>query len=112
MTENKPRTTSPKNSRRFPVWIIISIGLILAAGAIIFLVNKNGGGFQPAVSGAPKLKILRIVSGSDTVVDGDKVDFGDVKVGDPVKVSYTLTNVGDQPLEFKEPPWIEVKEGC
>ena len=112
MTENKPRTTSPKNSRSFTVWIIISLGLILAAGAIIFLVNKNREGFQPAVSGAPKLKILRIVSGSDTVVDADKVDFGDIRVGDPAKVSYTLTNIGDKPLEFNEPPWIEVKEGC
>jgi hypothetical protein len=53
------------------------------------------------VTGSPSLK-----------VDQEKVDLGNVKLGRTVEVSFQLTNVGDQTLRFKEPPTIEVKEGC
>jgi hypothetical protein len=44
--------------------------------------------------------------------DKEKVDLGQVKLGQNVKVAFVLTNVGDKPLRFTEAPYIEVKEGC
>jgi hypothetical protein len=45
-------------------------------------------------------------------VDQDKVDLGNVKLGQTVDVKFTLTNVGDKTLRFNKPPYIEVLEGC
>ena len=53
------------------------------------------------VQGTPSLK-----------VDKEQVDLGDVTLGQTVKVSFHLTNVGDQPLRFSEQPYVEVVEGC
>jgi hypothetical protein len=53
------------------------------------------------VQGAPKLKL-----------DQPKIDLGDVKLGQTVSASFTVSNVGDQPLKFSEAPYIEVIEGC
>ena len=53
------------------------------------------------VSGAPSLQ-----------VDQEFVDLGDVKLNQPVQVSFTLSNTGDQPLEFSKAPYVEVVEGC
>jgi hypothetical protein len=53
------------------------------------------------VNGAPKLK-----------VNAERVDLGDVSHGRTVSASFTLTNVGDQPLRFGAAPFIETLEGC
>ena len=53
------------------------------------------------ISGQPSLK-----------VDQELIDYGDVKVNTNLTFDIELTNVGDQPLEISEPPYIEVKEGC
>jgi hypothetical protein len=53
------------------------------------------------VNGAPKLK-----------VSSDRVDLGDVPLGKTVGASFTLTNVGDQPLRFGAAPYVETLEGC
>lgn len=45
-------------------------------------------------------------------VDRQLVDLGDVKLGQPVEVSFELKNTGDQPINFTAKPYIEVKEGC
>jgi hypothetical protein len=45
-------------------------------------------------------------------VDKEKVDFGDVKLGQTVEAKFAVTNVGDQPLRFTAKPYIEVIEGC
>ncbi len=53
------------------------------------------------VSGSPSLK-----------VDQEKVDLGNVKLGQTVEVKFMLTNVGDETLRFRKAPYIEVLQGC
>lgn len=90
-----------KQRKLWPLLISIGVGLVLIFTAIL-AINKPR---QPAVAievkGSPGLK-----------VDKEKVDLGDVKLGQSVKVSFRLMNVGDQTLRFTQTPYIEVLEGC
>ncbi len=94
----------PKKKQSIPIWLplIIVAGVALIVVAIVSS-NNNAPAAQPAVevSGAPALK-----------VDKEKVDFGNVALGQTVEVKFEVANVGDQPLIFKEAPYVEVVEGC
>lgn len=91
------KSTSP-NRRTTPwLWALVGGGLLLVIAAMALALNGTGG----SASGAPKL-----------AVDRQEVDLGDVKLGTPVTVSFTLTNSGDGPLTFTRLPFVEVKEGC
>jgi hypothetical protein len=81
---------------------------LIAGGALLLAVVAWLAWPRPAapqapieVNGAPKLK-----------VDRDRVDLGDVPLGQTVSASFTLTNVGDQPLRFGAAPYVETLEGC
>jgi hypothetical protein len=84
-----------------------AIGLVLAGVVLIAVVvissnnNSTPANYVPEVTGAPALK-----------VDKEKVDLGNVKLGQTVSVSFDVTNIGDQPLRFEERPYVEVVEGC
>jgi hypothetical protein len=54
----------------------------------------------PEVEGAPKL-----------AVDQTVVDEGYVKFNVPVRTTFRLSNVGDQPLKIEAAP-VELVEGC
>ncbi len=88
--------------KNVPVWLILSgIGLILVA-LVVFLSSIGPKKADIEVTGAPKLK-----------VEQDIYNYGDVKLGGvPIRTVVTVTNVGDQPLRFKEAPYVEVLEGC
>jgi hypothetical protein len=93
---NTPRSKAPL------LIIAGGVALVAIAGLLIF------GGGTPAsppaaveVSGAPALK-----------VDKEKVDVGDVRLGESVTVNFELANAGDQPLRFTEQPYVTVVEGC
>lgn len=93
----------PKQVKKsFPLWLIMS-GLALVAVAVIVLLSSGGNKKADIeVTGAPKLK-----------VEQDVYDYGEVKLGGvPIRTVVKVTNVGDQPLRFKEAPYIEVLEGC
>jgi hypothetical protein len=81
--------------------LLMAGGLLLIIG-VVFAFRKPS---QPKaaieVTGAPSLK-----------VNQDKVDLGNVKLGQTVDVKFSLTNVGDKTLRFNKLPYIEVKEGC
>ena len=81
--------------------MIIVAGLAVIVAAIAG--SNNAASVKPTleVSGAPALK-----------VDKEKVDLGDLRLGQTVQVSFDVTNVGDQPMRFKEKPYVEVVEGC
>jgi hypothetical protein len=102
-TKPSKRITPPKK-QSFPIWLplIIVAGVALIVAAVVSG-NNPAPATRPAseVKGAPALK-----------VDKEKVDFGNVTLGRTVEVKFEVTNVGDQPLSFKEKPYVEVAEGC
>lgn len=102
MGRHKTKLRPKQVKKSFPLWLIIS-GLALVVVAIVALMATGGENkIDIEVTGAPKLK-----------VEQDVYDYGDVKLGGvPIRTVVKVTNVGDQPLRFKEAPYIEVLEGC
>ncbi|HLF28720.1 MAG TPA: hypothetical protein VJG32_20515 [Anaerolineae bacterium] len=106
-SKKKSRRPVPKQAPSAsinPLLIIVGgVVLVAIAALVIFGAGGNTAGPQPTpeVTGAPKLK-----------ADQERVDLGNVRLGQPVSVNFELTNTGDQPLYFKEKPYVEVVEGC
>ncbi|MHB0924037.1 MAG: hypothetical protein ACYC3H_08750 [Bellilinea sp.] len=102
MGRYKTKLRPKKVKKSSPLWLIIS-GLALVAVAVVVLLSSGGNKKADIeVTGAPKLK-----------VEQEVYDYGDVKLGGvPIRTVVKVTNVGDQPLKFKEAPYIEVLEGC
>lgn len=78
-------------------WLIILIGFVLLVLAGIMLSGRQRG----EGSGRPLLQ-----------VDRDKVDLGDVPLGQTVEVTFNLTNRGDGVLRFSRAPYTELAAGC
>ena len=102
MSTKQSKKITPKKKQSIPIWLplIIVAGLVLIVVAVASS-NNNAPPAAPLVTGAPALQ-----------VDKEKVDFGNVTLGQTVEVKFEVTNVGDQPLRFKEKPYVEVVEGC
>ena len=84
-----------------PIWLALAgLVLILVAG-FVFLSGKSSTKATVEVKGSASIK-----------VDKEKIDHGELKLGNSVRDDITITNVGDQPLRFAEAPIVEVKEGC
>lgn len=89
-----------RNQNKPPLILALAGAAILLIAAFLAFQNKPAP-FTPEVTGGPGLK-----------ADKEKVDLGDVKLGQTVQVSFEIRNVGDRPLKFSKAPYIEVKEGC
>ena len=104
MSQNKPKKYPRKRRKQNFNWLPV---LAIAAGALLVglaystLRDKPTPRAPLEVKGSPSLK-----------VDKEKVDLGDVRLGQPVEVSFQLTNVGDETLRFSKQPLVEVMEGC
>lgn len=101
MNQKKPRKYQKhqqNNAKWIPVVVAI-VGFLLIGAAFFAFREKPGAAIE--VTGSASLK-----------VDKEKVDLGDVPLNQPVKVSFLLTNVGDETLRFTEDPYVEVVEGC
>jgi hypothetical protein len=81
--------------------VFILVGVAILAIAAFFAIPKKSSSYTPDVAGKPNL-----------VADKESLDLGNVKLGIPVSVSFKLKNTGDQPVQFLEAPYIEIKEGC
>ena len=79
---------------KFPL-PVIALGLVLVIAAAVIAFAQNSGG------GAPRL-----------VVDPQKINYGDVKLGTELSFEIKVKNEGRGPLRFREQPSIEVVEGC
>ncbi len=95
------RNQKNKQNQNKPLIFLILGSLVILVIAVLFAFQKKSVSFTPEVIGQASLK-----------TDKEVVDLGDVKLGQMVKVSFNLKNVGDAPLRFSEVPYIEVKEGC
>jgi hypothetical protein len=98
------RAAEKRRKRAQRTWLFLILGGVVLIGAAL-LVFRGRTPSQPlaavSVNGSPSLR-----------VDKDKVDLGDVQLGQTVQVSFQLTNVGSQPLRFAQAPYVEVVEGC
>jgi HYDIN/CFA65/VesB-like, Ig-like domain len=108
MSQNKSKSPQIRKSKntagrpKLPLFLALGGALVLViAGLGLWASRKPPTISGPAQTGAPRLQ-----------VDQDKIDLGEVKLGQTVKVSFKLNNAGDQPLRFSEAPYIEVVEGC
>ena len=104
MSQHKSKKYSNKRNRQKTKWMPLLLALgggLLILLAFFALREKPSPKAAIEVTGAPSLK-----------VDKDKLDLGDVKLNQPVEVSFQITNVGDQTLRFTEAPYVEVVEGC
>lgn len=101
MTKHSQKVAPKK--KRIPIWLPLIIVAGLALIVVVVISRNNTSTAQPAieVKGVPALQ-----------VDKEKVDFGNVTLGQTVEVKFEVTNVGSQPLLFKETPYVEVVEGC
>jgi hypothetical protein len=75
-----------KNTSKVPLFLAVD-GLVILLITAFFAFQKKPDPITPEVTGAPSLKI-----------DKEKVDLGEMKLGNPALVTFTLTNVGDQQL--------------
>ena len=104
MSQTKYKKRYNKHKKQQAPWPLITLivgGLLLIIGAVFAFSQSIKPKAAIEVTGAPRLR-----------ADKEEVNLGDVKLGQTVKVTFDLTNVGDQPLRFSEAPTVEVKEGC
>ena len=99
--KNKQYLKHHKKRKSWPVFLLFGVGLLLVIGAVFAFKKPAESKATIEVSGSPSLK-----------VDRQKVDLGNVKLGQTVEVKFKIMNVGDQPLRFDKTPYIEVVEGC
>jgi cell division septal protein FtsQ len=99
--KNKPHLRHRRKKQIWPMILLFAGGLLLVFGAFKAFTKPSGPKATIEVSGTPSLK-----------VDQEKVDLGNVRLGQTVEVTFKLMNVGDQTLRFSKAPYIEVLEGC
>jgi len=98
----KTKLSPRKIKKKIPIWLVlVGTGLIMVA-TFAFIINVSRPKAEIEVIGVPKIK-----------VEQESYDYGNVKLGAaPIRTVVRVTNVGDQPLIFKEAPYLEVLEGC
>lgn len=98
-SRHKRKQQAPR--RAWLPWVAVIGALVLIAGGLILWnSSRNRPTVTPQVTGAPKL-----------AVDKTVVDEGYVQFNVPVKTTFRLSNVGDQPLKITSVP-VELVEGC
>jgi hypothetical protein len=86
-------------------WVLLAAGsfvmIILVVAAVAQPWSQEEPTVTPQVVGAPRL-----------VVDQTTVDEGYVKYNVPIRTTFRLNNVGDQPLKILHTPEVRLVEGC
>lgn len=99
----KVKTPSSKRNG-LPLYLAGGALLVIIIGvALLTNLERSASGLTGSaqVTGRPSL-----------VADRQQIDFGKVPLDIPVKATFKLTNVGDQPLQILNQPMVEVKQGC
>ena len=95
MSKNKKKFKRQKQRQKF-LWLPVALGGVLLIIAAFFLTRQDGDR-----GGTPSI-----------IVDLQRIDYGDVKLGVNKTFSIKVTNAGDGTLRFKEEPYVQVLEGC
>jgi hypothetical protein len=105
--DRAPKPTSTPDLTRLGAVLAMGAGVMVLAVAGFMLYRNSmpasgpSASFTPQVTGAPRLS-----------ADKQKIDLGDVKLGQTVQAAFEIANTGDRPLQFTQAPFIEVVEGC
>ena len=98
-------TAAPSPRRKLLPFFVVGAAVLLIVLGLVFL-RRPG---EPAsTSDLPTLA----TNMPRLAVDQKQIDFGKVPLDIPVKATFKLSNVGDQPLQILGQPMIEVKQGC
>jgi len=100
-SRKRPALRQRRTVHRWTPYVVLGGVLLLSLTAIWVWRGLNDRKAAVEVTGAPSLK-----------TDRERVDLGDVRLGQTVEVNFELANVGDRQLRFTEAPYIEVVEGC
>jgi hypothetical protein len=95
------KRNQPSRHRFSWYWLaLVGMLLLIAGGVVVWGSSRNRPVATPEMAGAPKLVVDQIV-----------VDEGYLQYNVPVRTTFRLTNVGDQPLKVLGSP-VELAEGC
>jgi hypothetical protein len=102
----KSRRKKKRQPRQTPwLWLALGGALVLIVGAFLALRLQPGSEDEapgaPQAGGAPRL-----------VVDQTTIDEGYIKYDVPIRTTFRLSNVGDQPLEIQGTPQVSLVQGC
>ncbi len=93
-----PAEPASANSRISPV-VLVGVLTLILLGIFAAAVSRSRSAVPSPLG--PRL-----------VADPATLDFGRVRVEQPVRAAFTLRNTGDQPLQILEVPRVEVVDGC
>lgn len=106
-SKSRRRTTRGRGRSKTSLNRIVPVGVavvgLLVVGAALLLLNKNRTppGYEPSFTDGPRVEVVQEV-----------FDYGAVLVNTPIQTDFEIRNVGDKPLQIKELPVVEVREGC
>ena len=99
-SQRRPTRAAPPAPPRGPA-LLIGLGVLLLGVVGLLAWRSASQAAAHDTTGTPRLK-----------ADKQRVDLGDVRLGETVSVSFEVTNTGDATLKFTEAPYVEVVEGC
>jgi len=102
----KSRRKKRRQARQIPwPWLALGGALVLIMGAFVALRLQPGSEDEaqvaPQAGSAPRL-----------VVDQTTIDEGYIKYDVPIRTTFRLSNVGDQPLQVLGTPQVSLVQGC
>ena len=100
--KSRSRKNQSSSRQSFWPWLAgIGVLLLIVGVVVVWTSSRPETAVAPQVVGAPKL-----------IVDQTVVDEGYLQYNVPVRTTYRLSNVGDQPLKIVGQPMVELVEGC